>query len=170
VVCRGFSSVTFLHEYRQRAERHSAQGQEPVMLYFGDFDPSGEEMAVAMRTTLREEMGVEDLRIEKVALTVDDITRYQLPHDPRALKRTDTRAQKHVERYGELAVELDALPPDVTEQKVRGAIEAELDVDLFNEEMEREELERATLHRIKAEVSTHIEKALDTTQSDQTGK
>lgn len=159
VVCRGFSSVTFLHEYRERVNGYSEQGQEPVMLYFGDFDPSGEEMAVAMGKTLRDEMEIEGLRIEKVALTVDDIERYRLPHDPKALKRADTRAQKHVERYGELAVELDALPPNILEQKIREAIEGKIDVDLLNEEIEQEELERGELERIKAEVHTYIESA-----------
>ena len=149
VVCRGFSSVTFLHEYANRVDWHRSQGQEPVMLYFGDFDPSGEEMAVSMGKTLRDEMGIEELRLEKVALRVEDIAQYRLPHDPRALKKTDTRAKKHVERYGELAVELDALPPNILEGKIRVAIEAEIEVDLLNEEMQRQESERMDIEHVK---------------------
>jgi len=128
------------------------------MLYFGDFDPSGEEMAVAMGTTLREEMGIEDLRIEKIALSLEDISRYHLPHDPRALKKSDTRAQKHVERFGELAVELDALSPAVLEEKIRSSIESELALDLFNWEKEKEAEEVEGLQELKARVGAMIEK------------
>ena len=88
-------------------------------------------------------------RLEKVALTPRDIKEYQLPHDPRALKKTDTRAQKHVERYGELAVELDALPPNILEGKIRAAIEAEIELDLLNAEMERQESERVDIEDVK---------------------
>jgi len=160
VVCRGFSSISFLHDYQVRAEWHQSQGRQPVMLYFGDFDPSGNEMALAMGTTLREEMRVEDLCIKKIALTLGDITKYNLPHDPRALKKKDTRARKHVEQYGLLAVELDALSPDVLEEKIRGAIGAEIDVDLSNREQEIERRELTELAEIKGRVSSFIENEL----------
>ena len=61
-----------------------------------------------------------------------------MPHNPNALKRSDTRAKKHLEAYGELAVELDALRPDVLEQKMETAIEAEVtDVKAFNAQVHR---------------------------------
>jgi hypothetical protein len=41
VVCRGFSSVSFQHDYKVRLVKHEDQDQPGVMLYFGDFDPSG---------------------------------------------------------------------------------------------------------------------------------
>ena len=89
------------------------------MLYFGDFDPSGMEMFEAMKTTLKNELDVNGLEFKRVALLKDDISTYSLPHSPNALKKTDTRAKKHLKAYGELTVELDALRPDIMEQKIK---------------------------------------------------
>ena len=156
VVCRGFSSVTFLQSYAKRVAYHEQQGQRPVMLYFGDFDPSGEEMFISMGTTLRDELNIEALRMEKVALTLGDIKEYRLPHDPRALKHSDPRASRYVALYGALAVELDALAPDVLERKIRTAIEEEFDMDLFVEEYNIQKDERETLAEVKESISKHV--------------
>jgi hypothetical protein len=132
VVCRGFSSVSFLKDFANRLEQYPAK--EALMLYFGDFDPSGVEMLEAMIETLGNELGVLGVEFKRVALLQEDIFTYRLPHNPDALKRTDSRARKHLEAYGELAVELDALPPPVLEAKIRGAIEDELDMGAFRRE------------------------------------
>jgi len=132
-VCRGFSSVSFLNDFKERLDWR-AKGRPAVMLYFGDFDPSGVEMMEAMKITLQKELGISGVEFKRVGLLKDDIEKYQLPHNPDALKKTDTRAEKHVKKYGELAVELDALRPDVLEQKIKSAIEAEFDMEAFNRE------------------------------------
>ena len=124
-------------------------GREPVMLYFGDFDPSGMEMLEAMETTLRDELGVNGLEFKRIALLKDDIFTHKLPHEPTALKKADTRAKKHVKKYGELAVELDALRPDVLEQKIEDAIGSEMDVDTYNAEVERYRTERDEISVLK---------------------
>jgi hypothetical protein len=41
VTCRGYQSVTFLADYRDRAREAIRRGQTPNILYFGDLDPSG---------------------------------------------------------------------------------------------------------------------------------
>jgi hypothetical protein len=151
VVCRGFSSVSFLNDYKERLSHH--EGKEPVLLYFGDFDPSGMEILTAMETTLRDELNVKGIAFKRVALLKDDIARYRLPHSPEALKKTDTRASKHIAEYGEIAVELDALNPAVLEAKIREAIEAELDLDLFNAEQETNLQELDKLNGIKKQVT-----------------
>ena len=134
-----------------RLVKHS--GRDPVMLYFGDFDPSGMEMLTAMETTLGEEMGVDGLQFKRVALLRDDIFEYRLPHNPNALKRLDTRTKKHLEAYGELAVELDALRPDVLEQKIETAIEAEItDVKAFNAQVDRFTKDKQELQETKQKI------------------
>ena len=149
VVCRGFSSVSFLNDFKTRLNR---DGRKKVMLYFGDFDPSGVEMLTAMKTTLMEELGVNEIEFKRVALLKDDISVYNLPNNPDAFKKTDTRAKKHLETYGELAVELDALRPDVLERKIKVAIEAELDIDAFNNEVEKHDEEVDKLNNLKERV------------------
>lgn len=142
VVCRGFSSVSFLNEFKGRLKR--LKQKEPLMLYFGDFDPSGVEMLEAMKITLKDELGVNGITFKRIALLKNDIVKYRLPHNPDALKKTDTRAKKHIEAYGELAVELDALRPDILEGKIKEALKKEIDMNIFNKEFKeyKEELKR----------------------------
>lgn len=154
VVCRGFSSATFLNDYKKRLRYYSKK--TPVMLYFGDFDPSGVEIFEAIKTSLREELGILGIGFKRIALLREDILRYKLPHNPNELKRSDPRASKHIEAYGELAVELDALRPDILEEKIRNAIEAELDIGAFNNEVEVYQLELNKLNRFKEKVTESL--------------
>ena len=158
VVCRGFNSVSFLNDFKNRLVNY--EDKEPVMLYFGDFDPSGVEMLESIETTLIDELGVNSLEFKRVALTEEDIYKYKLPHNPDALKKTDTRAKKHLEAFGELAVELDALKPDVLEQKIRDAIERELDVNTFEAELKNYRDEIKHLDKLKNKVGILIEAEL----------
>lgn len=150
VVCRGFSSVSFLNDYRRRLSYYP--GRKPILLYFGDFDPSGVEMLKAMEITLKDELGVVGVEFKRVALLKEDIYRYSLPHSPEALKKTDSRAKKHIAEFGELAVELDALPPNILQSKIKEAVELELDMSRFTEEREKEALEFDKLNKVKAMV------------------
>ena len=154
VVCRGFSSVSFLNEFADRVEGHP--DKQPVMLYFGDFDPSGNEMLETMQMTLQDEMGIYNISFKRVALTRQDIVEHNLPHNPDAIKTTDTRAKKHLRRYGNLAVELDALRPDLLQDKIRRAIESELDMDAFKQELVRRNEELVLLKELKEHVEELI--------------
>ena len=154
VVNKGFTSISFLHEFQKRV--HSHKYQEIVMLYFGDFDPSGMEMLDAMRTTLQDELDVDCVTYKRIALLKEDIFKYKLHHNPDALKKKDTRTEKHIKAYGELAVELDALRPDVLERKIREAIEAELDIGAFNKEVSKYRSELNKINVLKGKVDTFI--------------
>jgi len=123
------------------------------MLYFGDFDPSENEMLEAMKTTLKDELGVDGLQFKRIALLKDDIFTYKLPHNPEAIKKKDTRAKKHVAEYGELAVELDALRPDVLEKKIEDAIIDEItDAKAYNSEIKLYQKEQAELQTVRDRV------------------
>ena len=161
VVCRGFSSVSFLNDYRDRLEYQS--DKRPILLYFGDFDPSGVEMLEAMEITLQDELKVEGIKFKRVALLRDHIAQYNLPHSPEALKKTDTRASKHIAEYGELAVELDALRPDILEAKIREAIEGEIDLGLVSSEQEAQEQEYLKLNRLKLHIGEQAQIFLSNT-------
>lgn len=156
-VCRGFSSISFLHELEGRLSQAQNDGQQPIILYFGDLDPSGEEMLPAMQTTLEEEMMVEGVEYKKIALTLKDIEEYNLPHDPNAVKKTDSRYEKFVEKYGLFAVELDALPPDILEAKIKEAIESHIDIDEFEEQGGIESDEREEIMVLKERVKEFIQ-------------
>lgn len=154
VVCRGFSSATFLNDYKRRLKYYG--NKKPIMLYFGDFDPSGVEIFEAIKTSLEEELGILGIEFKRIALLREDIIEYKLPHNPNELKQSDPRASKHIEAYGELAVELDALRPDILEEKIRNAIEAELDIEAFNNEVKVYQLELNKLNRFKERVTESL--------------
>ena len=151
VVCRGFSSVSFLHDFKNRLVNH--KGKEAVMLYFGDFDPSGNEMLESMKITLRDELGISGMQFKRIALLKDDIFTYKLPNNPDALKKTDTRAKKHLEAYGELAVELDALSPVVLEGKIKDAVVSEIkDMQAFSSEIDKYRKEVKEIAKLKGQI------------------
>ena len=148
VVARGFSSISFVHECRKRVEANPDQITK--ILYFGDLDPSGWEMPLAMEETLVYEMDLGDtLEIDRCALTMEQITENNLPHDPDALKWTDPRARKYVGLFGEMAVELDALPPNILEKTVEDAILSNLDINLLDEQLKTQDKDRKKLATLR---------------------
>jgi hypothetical protein len=123
-VGRGFDGWDSI---RNAGDRYMERGGATI-LYFGDFDPSGEDMVRSLRVRLNEYMeggedeigflGSEavDIEVIKCALTRDDIRRYQLPPD--FAKKTDSRAKKFIAKHGDISVELDALPADVLRNRL----------------------------------------------------
>ncbi len=49
VVCRGYNSVTFIADFYKRAEKAIMKSMQPVVLYFGDLDPSGVDICLKQR-------------------------------------------------------------------------------------------------------------------------
>ena len=133
---------------RNAAERFG-DGKGKVILYLGDFDPSGEDMLCSLRGRLG--FFHCEPEIVKCALTGDDILRYQLPPDP--AKRTDTRSKRFIEKHGDLSVELDALPVDVLRDRLVGEVESRMDLAALAGVKVLEETERSTL--VEALSSVH---------------
>jgi hypothetical protein len=104
VVGRGYNSWS---AYKDAAERIAYQDKPTIILYFGDFDPSGEDIARALNVSL-DFFGIsQEITVEKVALTKDDVLAYNLPPD--FTKKTDSRSKAFVAKHGDMTVELDAL-------------------------------------------------------------
>jgi hypothetical protein len=136
-VGRGFDGWDSIHN---AAERIS---DEDVILYFGDFDPSGEDMVRSLRERLADQGSCPE--IKKCALVYEDIERYQLPPD--FTKASDTRSTAFVAKWGDVSVELDALPMDVLRERIVTEIEGRLDLEALRAVREREESERARFVR-----------------------
>ncbi len=147
--CRGFNSTHFRNKYKERVEQNG--DKHPVILYFGDFDPSGICMDESTIRKFQSELGV-GFTFRRIALEKEDIFRYNLPHDPDAIKKKDKRTKKHVAEYGELAVELDALPVDVLEQKVVSAIESVIDMERLMKQIKIQDKEFIILNDLRKRV------------------
>ena len=134
-VGRGFDGWDSIHNAAQRL------GAGDAVLYFGDFDPSGEDMVRSLRDRLAS-LGSHP-EIVKCALTFDDVQRYALPPD--FTKATDTRRAAFVARWGDIAVELDALPLDALQERIIAEVERRMDLDALRRVREREAAERRAL-------------------------
>ena len=137
-VGRGFDGWDSI---RKAARRFMARRQPVSILYFGDFDPSGEDLV----RSLQERLDFFGCRptIVKSALTFDDVDRYGLPTD--FTKKKDTRSAAFVARYGDISVELDALPLDVLTDRLRQEVESRLDLTALRQVQEKEHQEKEQL-------------------------
>ncbi len=156
VVCRGYQSISFIADFYKRAEMAFKKGQQPIVLYFGDLDPSGVNMFEATQLTIESELGLKGVDFRRIALTPDQVETYQLPRDPMAAKQSDTRYNKYYKRFGDLAVELDALHPKQLSQMVKNAIEDVVDMNFFKEQKEIEASERLKVREIRKDINTLI--------------
>jgi len=141
VITRGFPSASYRYRLAQRAQEDAYRGKETRLLHIGDFDPSGREVLPSLLRKTRQENGIdEDLLDGTVcALNIDQIEKYALPPNPEKLKEGDPRTEAHRGLYGELWVEVDALPPSALRHEVRQAIEELLDLGAFEAELQQEQ-------------------------------
>ncbi len=153
VICRGYNSITFIADFYKRAEKAISLGKAPVILYFGDFDPSGVDMLDVPIKTLTDEMGIYGVEYKRIGLNPEHIEEYGLKPNPDAAKKSDGRYKKFVEKYGtDITVELDALHPSDLENMIRQAIENEIDMELFEGQREKENDDDSKLKEIQYEM------------------
>ena len=117
MVARGYASLSFLHS----AAEYIGSIDVPTYIYhLGDFDPSGVNAGEKIEQTLKEMAPQAEIHFQRIAVTPEQIREWDLPSRP--TKASDTRARN----FGDISVELDAIPPDRLRQLVEGAIERHL--------------------------------------------
>jgi hypothetical protein len=124
---RGYPSFTYVQRMASYI-RNRLKGKPTVVLYFGDFDPSG----IDIERDLTERLGkydAGDFKVVRVALKPDQIEKYSLP--PMPVKKTDVRSPSFVASYGNESVELDALDPLVLKTLVASSIGAHIDLEAW---------------------------------------
>ncbi len=139
-VGRGYDGWDSIHN----AAKRFGSGESASVIYFGDFDPSGEDMVRSLTERLAT-FGCWP-EIVKCALTADDVRRYELPPD--FTKKTDSRRAKFVAKHGDIAVELDALPDQVLRDRLITEVEGRMDLDALAVVREKEAAERARLQTL----------------------
>jgi len=150
---RGYPSFSFVQEM-SRYITNQLGGKPTVVLYFGDFDPSGVDIERDLSERL-EKYGAKDFTVQRIALTADQIKRYRLP--PMPVKMSDARADSFLEEHGDRAVELDALDPNLLQTTVRKAVVKNINMRKWNARVRKtEELQRWIRDKLD-----DIEKALD---------
>lgn len=126
----GYASQTYVDQVRKDAARRD---RPAVLLYAGDFDPSGEDID---RDFLKRTRCFD--RVHRVALTPDQVDAYGLPPAPG--KVTDSRAAAFKARHGRLVqVELEALDPADLRRLYDNAIAPYWDVSAFKRSRAQEQ-------------------------------
>jgi hypothetical protein len=133
---RGYPSFTYVSRMASYI-RNRLKGKPTVVLYFGDFDPSGVDIERDLGERLQK-YGAGEFKVRRVALTKEQIMQYSLP--PMPVKKSDARAPSFVSNFGEETVELDALEPNVLKLLVHRSVADH--IDLMAWKRKEDEIER----------------------------
>lgn len=146
--CKGYPSLTFLRDAAERFQDMKDSDKTPLILYFGDYDASGEDIPRSIQENLLNDFGVA-VEVRRISLLEEQVVEWQLPHAP--TKTTDSRAANW-DGFGQ--VELDAVEPDKLQRLCRNAIDEVFDKALHKKLKERETEEKETyVSEIKEYVS-----------------
>lgn len=132
--CKGYPSLTFIHDMAIRLS--NIKDKKKVLLYFGDYDPSGEDIPRSIIASLKE-FGI-NVELIRVALSKEQVIDYNLPFAP--VKVTDTRS---LNWNGLGQVELDSLKPEVLRQLCFDSINMQFDDKTHHKLIEIEEKEKS---------------------------
>lgn len=124
-VMKGFGSFTAVKQAAEDSNAITDMHEAAVVLYLGDWDPSGLYMSeIDLPERLDRYGGVWEF--ERIALTEADTA--GLPHFDAATKSGDVRHRWYTQRYGSRCWELDAMDPNALRARVREQIETRLDL------------------------------------------
>lgn len=142
----GVLTIRALHyQLSERMRDAISNGKQPIILYFGDYDPSGEDIPRSIGENL-EKFGVYGVEIRRIALMEQQVIEWGLP--PAPAKETDSRTANW-DGLGQ--VELDAVKPEKLIALLDDAVNEIFDQDLYDEliatEAEERELFQAELKR-----------------------
>lgn len=142
--CRGFASLSSLSSAADEF-RFAIRGKKrPVVLYFGDHDPSGLAIDRKAHETLRDDFRVE-VQFVRCAVTPEQIVELGLPTRP--VKGTDTRSKGWVGG----CVEVDTLKPSKLQEIIENEVSSRIDADEWNRLLDIEREERSTLESIASQ-------------------
>jgi hypothetical protein len=111
----GFTTATSAHDTAEDDD-----GRPPIILYVGDYDPSGMNMSEHDLPTRFAKYQGDHIKLKRTALTLKQTTR--LPSFPATDKKDDTRYKWFVKNYGKRCWELDAMDPNA----LRKCVEREI--------------------------------------------
>jgi hypothetical protein len=133
--CKGYPSLTFLHQAKDRFIKAFNEGFTPIILYFGDYDPSGEDIPRSIEANLHR-LGIE-VEVRRFALLESDVLERNLP--PAPIKVGDSRSATW-DGLGQ--VELDAVEPRELQGMCEDAIRSVFKQENYDALLEQEAEEK----------------------------
>jgi hypothetical protein len=156
LVTHGHNSGTLTH---RTAEREQADARKWVVLYVGDYDPSGMDMSERDLPNRLARYG-SDVEIVRLGIVADDLLTLptfdsrakeieaERKYGPGTKKGKDTRRPWFEAHYGRTCCELDALNPNELRARVEAAIIDRIDIPAWNRMREIEAVECQSLRDI----------------------
>lgn len=156
--CRGYTSQSEMWVAAMRLLKQYQSGHVLYIIHLGDHDPSGIDMTRDIQDRLnlflRKHVG-HDVEVNRVALNMDQIERYNPPPNP--AKLTDSRCAGYMENYGDESWELDALEPTVLNALITSEVQKLRDDNLWDEAIGEEDHHRETLADAAARLAAEAE-------------
>lgn len=149
VANKGYGSMTNLYEGSKRFIDAHDDGKNCHILYLGDHDPSGLDMDNDIRRRM-EMFGVENLRVQRIALTTDQVRTYDPPPNP--AKMSDSRAKAYIAEFGDISWEVNALSPTDINEFIETRLAELVDQDAIDAIIEQEEEDKKLLLKALEEV------------------
>ena len=146
--CRGYTSQSEQWRAGKRFIGHLDNGQDVIVLYLGDHDPSGVHMTEDHRRRLSMFTG-QTVEVRRLALNMAQIEEFNPPPNP--AKMTDTRTNAYIMEFGNDCWELDALEPTVIDGLIRKAVAELRDEERWEEAVREEQRGRALLGKCAAQ-------------------
>ena len=122
-VMHGFGSATVINDVASRR-----RSKQLIVLYVGDFDPSGMSMSEHDIPKRIKEYGGKNIRIKRIALTRPDCDAIGRESAFNVKQKTkDPRAPWFRKTYGQLCWELDAMDPNALRSRVEREIKRHIE-------------------------------------------
>ena len=140
---RGFSSLTFIHNNIERLKSYAKDGKKLHIRYFGDLDPSGENIEEIIHDSLK----ASNIKVDfqRVGVTEEQMRIFNLPENSdkeiiSKLKR-DPRRDAFIKKHGRLfQIELDALQayaPEEFKQLILESVNEFFDQQIYNDNLNK---------------------------------
>jgi hypothetical protein len=142
---KGFNSATKMHEL---AEDIAGDERHTVLLYVGDYDPSGMYMSEMDLPKRLADYGAGAYSLHRIALTHGDIHGGNLKSFEAKTKKDDPRYRWFKSNYGNSAWELDAMDPNDLRDRIMQEIESYIDSGDWEQHKKLEEAQRETTKQI----------------------
>lgn len=149
MVSRGFASLSFLYS---SAETIQVEPRPTTIYHLGDYDPSGQAAAMAIRDALLEYSGRDDLEFVQLAVLPEQIKGWNLPTRP-----TKKEGNNHAKGWQGDSVELDAIHPVRLRKLVTNALHRHIPPSALHVLRVAEESERDALKMFGREFGQYRE-------------
>ena len=147
---RGYASIPLFREIAGRFKESRKNAM--TLIVCSDYDPEGLDLADDAIRTLRDLWSI-PVDYHRVGVNREQIDELGIAADHNPAKVTSSRFKAFVEKTGgDQTWELEALPPRYLRDKVREAIVQNLDAEIYEQTIQREEHDAEELQRIRQEI------------------